>query len=59
MIQFRPQPVLSEDRSIKQDMGDCYFCKQPVWANLGQFITYTKIEGQPIPTHKKCRKENT
>lgn len=49
------------------DMGNCYYCKLPVLAGVGQSIRHvrevltSKVDGHEIsntahPTHKRCRK---
>lgn len=42
------------------DMGNCYFCDEPVYASEGQIIKHVKIgvngKFDEYPTHKKCRK---
>lgn len=49
------------------NMGNCHFCKQPVWAAENQVVKLFKeklisrVDGKVIsetssPTHKKCRK---
>lgn len=42
------------------NVGDCYYCGEPVWVAQGQQIKWIKrIAGfgtTEYPTHKKCRK---
>lgn len=49
-----------------ENLGNCYYCKQPVMAGAGQVIKGVEIikrntKGEEIgreeyPTHKRCRK---
>lgn len=47
--------MVSEDE--KQNIGNCYYCKEPVWVSVGQATKYLRIDGKEIPTHKRCRKD--
>ena len=42
------------------NVGNCYYCHQPVWVAQGQAIKWkikkTSISDIELPTHKACRK---
>lgn len=42
----------------RENIGECYFCKEPVFASEGQAVKYIKMAGYEFPTHKKCRKRS-
>lgn len=50
-----------------ENLGRCYYCKEPVLAGAGQIVKglvkstvspLGEVEEQEYPTHKRCRKEN-